>query len=770
GSNSPALVRQGQISELIAAKPQNRRMILEEAAGVSGLHTRRHEAELRLKAAETNLSRLDDIARELESALNRLRREARNAERYRRLSAEIRTLQSAVLHARWAEAGEAVQRLAAEAQEAARGVEETARAAAAASARSARAEAAMPALREAETVAAAVLNKLAIDRDRLEREGEALAEEVRRLEADITRIDGDRARETQFTGDAAAALARLEPDLARLEAELAAAPSRGPELETALRAAEAERNRLQSEVEALAAQSAAEAAQRRAAEARVGDALARSARTRRALDQAVRDREALGGGEGPEAQAAAEALARAEADLAAARIALQSAEDARARAAAVAAGAQDAARDARTRLDAAEAEGRGLARLLSDGSAEGFPPAVDSISPERGLEAALAAALGDDLDAALDDRAPAFWRGAALPAAALPEGAEPLAARVRAPAPLAARLALVGLVERSEGDRLARGLPPGVRLVSREGDLWRWDGFVARADAPRAAAVRMAQRGRLAELETLMAELRPLSEAAATALSTAGSALAAADAQVREARKGPAAAEQAVGLARQARERHDRETARRDAQRQSLDNLIGRFQAELAETEGAVAAARAEVEVLGAASDTAERLASARGLTGPAVEAASAARAALDAEVRDREGRAQQVERVRADLEDWRRRAVAAAQRLEGLGTERANAVAALDAAREKPSTHAGRLQALLTEVGQAEARRAGTSDALAAGEAERAEAAREVRSAEAAASEVRERRAGLDARLEAARERLDEITGQIRETARVEP
>ena len=52
GSNSPALVRQGQISELIAAKPRNRRLILEEAAGVSGLHSRRHEAELRLRAAD----------------------------------------------------------------------------------------------------------------------------------------------------------------------------------------------------------------------------------------------------------------------------------------------------------------------------------------------------------------------------------------------------------------------------------------------------------------------------------------------------------------------------------------------------------------------------------------------------------------------------------------------------------------------------------------------------------------------------------------------
>ena len=92
GANSPALVRQGQISELIAAKPQNRRRILEEAGGVSGLHTRRHEAELRLKAAETNLNRLDDIIRELDSNLGRLKREARAAEKYKRLSAEIRAL------------------------------------------------------------------------------------------------------------------------------------------------------------------------------------------------------------------------------------------------------------------------------------------------------------------------------------------------------------------------------------------------------------------------------------------------------------------------------------------------------------------------------------------------------------------------------------------------------------------------------------------------------------------------------------------------------
>jgi len=734
GSNSPALVRQGQISELIAAKPQNRRMILEEAAGVSGLHSRRHEAELRLRAAETNLSRLDDIARELESALNRLRREARNAERYRRLSAEIRTLQGAVLHARWSEAGEAVARLSTETREAVQGVEDTARAAAAASARS------------------------------------ALADEVRRLEADIARIEADRARETQDSADAAEALSRLAMEVARLESEIAAAPSRGPELEAALRRTEAERDQAQAEVEALTARVAAESAGRRAAEARVEEARGRVARTRRALEQAQRERDALAGDEGPEALAATQALAEAEARLAAVRAELEAAESVRTAAAELESQAQSAVREVRTRLDAAEAEARGLSRLLEDGGSEGYAPAVDSILPERGLEAALAAALGDDLDAALDPSAPAFWGGAAKPDVRLPDGAEPLAARVRAPGALEARLALVGLVRREDGDRLACSLAPGVRLVSREGDLWRWDGYTARADAPRAAAVRMAQRARLAELEALLADLRPEAEASATKARTASESLATAEQAVREARRQPAAVEQALAQARQARERHDREAARRDAQRQSLDETIRRFDAERVETETALATAEAEAATLGGESDATARLEAARALTAPAVEAAAQARAALDTEVREREGRRRQLDRVLSEREDWARRSAAAETRLERLVAERVRALGGLDAAREKPSTHAERLQALLSQLGQAEARRAAAGDALAAAEAERAEATREARACDAVASEVRERRAGLDARLEAAHERRAEIAGQIRETAKVEP
>ncbi len=101
GAHSPALVKQGQIGELIGMKPKARRAILEEAAGISGLHSRRHEAELRLKAAETNLERLNDVVQEIEAQLANLKKQARQATRYRNISGDIRRAEAMLFHLRW---------------------------------------------------------------------------------------------------------------------------------------------------------------------------------------------------------------------------------------------------------------------------------------------------------------------------------------------------------------------------------------------------------------------------------------------------------------------------------------------------------------------------------------------------------------------------------------------------------------------------------------------------------------------------------------------
>jgi len=96
-------VRQGQIGEIISAKPQARRLILEEAAGVSGLHSRRHEAELRLKGAEDNLARLEDVLQQIDAQIESLKRQARQSSRYKNLAFDIRRNEALALHISWRE-------------------------------------------------------------------------------------------------------------------------------------------------------------------------------------------------------------------------------------------------------------------------------------------------------------------------------------------------------------------------------------------------------------------------------------------------------------------------------------------------------------------------------------------------------------------------------------------------------------------------------------------------------------------------------------------
>ena len=770
GANSPALVRQGQISELIAAKPQNRRLILEEAAGVAGLHGRRHEAELRLRAAEANLLRIDDLIRELESAAARLRREARQAEAFKTISAEIRALQSAVLYTRWTEARDALERTEADTAEAVRAVELTAREAAAATVQAQRAEEAIKPLRDEELASSAVLHRLAAERDRLEEEAERIEAEAARLAEAVARLQADRAREEVIAEDAKLALARLDEEVAALQAEIAAAPERAPALGTALAAAEAERARTDAEAMRLNAEAAAEAARREAAEARVIDAQSRVSRAGRAMDQAKADLDALGPLEDLTTLAARSRLEEVEAVLASAREALETAEADRQQAADAESAALTAARKADDQLGRLKAEARGLAQLVQPERKSGYAPALDKVSCERGYEAALAAALGDDLNAALDPKAPAYWGGADARPPVWPQGVVPLADLVRAPAELAARLALVGVVAAEDGARLAKTLIPGMRLVSREGELLRWDGFVARADAPRPAAARLEQKARLEETEAEIDSLTPLRDAAAKTLSEAGARLAAAEAALREARKAPLQAEREASVAREALARVQHDVARRDARAQSLKETIARFEAERAEAEAALQAAKQDVEALPATGGIGPALEAARTAAAAAREVASQARSEVELERREREGRQRRLESLERDGRDWRERAAHALARIEVLAREREAAEAARIASLDAPQALEARKIKLLEELYGAEERLSKASDAFAAADSARAEADKAARAADQRAAEARELRAGLTARLEAGRERLAEVAASLRETACMEP
>ena len=769
GANSPALVRQGQISELIAAKPQNRRRILEEAGGVAGLHTRRHEAELRLNAAEANLERLDDIGRELETTLARLKREARQAEKYKKISAEIRALQAALLYVRWNDARVAAEGAAKELAEADRAVLEATTASGRAQTAALNAQEALKPAREEDAVAAALLHRASLERDRLDMAEQQARAEVERLKAEGARIAGDVERETTMAGDAEGELARLSAALEALSAEIAAAPARGPELEAALAAAEEARRAADAEVERVAGAVAAVEARVSAENARRRDAEARVARAEAQLASAQREREALGPLETPEIEAAKADLEAAQARLAEARAAVETAETDRGDKARAEQEARQAARAAEDRLGRLQTEARGLAQLLVQGKRE-HAPALDRVQADKGYEAALAAALGDDLDAALDARAAAYWAGAEVPSPAWPAGVEPLGARVSAPEQLKARLALCGVAARREIEGLAEALPVGARLVTVEGDLWRWDGFVQRAEAPRPAAVRLAQRTRLSELEAEIDEGKPALEAAQAALKAATEAFRAAEEAVKAARAAPFPLDKAATAARDRVETLAREQARKEARAQALDETLERLKAEVE----AARVALAEAQGVEAPSETLEglrmELTAARTGADAARGAAAEARLARDAEAREVAGRQARLDGLVRERDSWAARAKDAKARISALEKEAEKTAARLKAAADAPEQLAAQRSTLLDALTTAETRRKAAADALATAETAASEADRAARAAEGAASQAREARAGLAARSEAAAERLAEAEQNVRETAQMSP
>ncbi len=769
GANSPALVRQGQISELIAAKPQNRRRILEEAGGVAGLHTRRHEAELRLKAAEANLERLDDIGRELETALNRLKREARQAERYKKISAEIRALQAALLFVRWNDARVAAEGAAAELAEADRAVAAATSAAAAAQTAALKAQEALKPAREEDAVAAALLHRASLERDRLDMAEQAARAEVERLQAETTRIAADIEREGGMADDAAAELGRIAEALAAVEAEIAAAPARGPELETALAAAEDARRAADAEVERVAGAVASVEARLNAENARKRDAEARVARAEAQLTPARAEREALGPLDTPQIEAASAELAEAQADLAEARAAVEAAESERGDRARAEAEARTAVRAAEDRLGRLQTEARGLAQLLTQGRRD-HPPALDQVRADKGYEAALAAALGDDLDAALDARAAAHWAGAEVSSATWRSGVTPLADHVNAPPALAARLAFCGVADRTAAAALARDLPPGARLVTREGDLYRWDGFVQRAEAPRPAAVRLAQRTRLAELEAEIDTGKPALDAAQATMKAATEAFRTAEEAVKTARAAPFALDKAVTTARDRVEALGREQARKEARAQALDETLTRL---TTEHEAAVAAL-AEAQGGDAPSETLEglraELATARSAADAARTTATNARVERDSEAREIARRTARRDGLIRERDGWISRASDSRARVVALEKDAEKVGARLKAAADAPEQLAAQRSALLDALTAAETRRRAAADALAVGEAEAGEADRASRAADAAASSAREARAGLSARAEAAADKLAETEANLRETAQMSP
>ncbi|KUR72938.1 chromosome segregation protein [Novosphingobium fuchskuhlense] len=776
GAHSPALVSQGRIAAVIAARPAERRAMLEEAAGIAGLHVRRKDAEAKLRATETNLARLDDLIVTLEAQVGTLRRQARAAERYKQLSERIRVAEARLIFARWrdaAAAAEAARAAAARAEDAvaaaqtaARTAQETQHAATAAQ------SAARDALFDRRQDAAAQGQRIAA----LTAQAEAAAQRLADIDRQIHRIEAERGEADRLTRDAAEALTRLEADLAAAEAALAAQTAEGPVLKAAEAAAEQAARAAELALAAMVAEQAGVEAEWRVAEAaltaarhgltRLDGEEARLAATRRALEAEPDPAAAMAAAEARRTDAAA---ALAEAGTARERLTATrdrlTAEREGLAAAREAASSDLAA--ARADLVGIERECSALARDKAAREAAAArtgkgPSALAATRAAPGYERALAAVLGRDAAAPLG-AAPAgdgrFWTGSEAPA----PRADALIHRVtQCPPELAARLALVRVADEDRGETLA----PGEWLVTRDGHLRRWDGFVARGEGGAEAAI-LAAENRLAELEAALPERRAAVEAAEAASNTAQAELAGAQAELARIQTELGANERALAAAADAErsalralDQAEAARARIAARREEIDRAAADLASQRSAAEADLADAEARRAALpdpaaGRTAVDAERQKNDRARTAyQSGMAAVAAHGQALAVGKERLGA------LRGDIRGWQARAGDAARRLAAMAAQ------AEDLAEER-GVVAAKPPALARDLEEAEALRARYATALTEAETTLARteaAARSADTALAAANETlasaREARAALGAKAENEDQRRQEMAG----------
>ncbi|KXG87970.1 chromosome segregation protein SMC [Agrobacterium bohemicum] len=776
GARSPSMVGQGRIGELINAKPQARRQLLEEAAGISGLHSRRHEAELRLRAAEANLERLEDVTAQLESQIESLKRQARQASRFKMLSADIRAREATLLHIRWVEAKQAEGEAESALNQATNVVAEKAQRQMEAAKAQGIASFKLPELRENEAKVAAALQRLQIARTQLDEETNRILRRRDELARRLTQLGEDIEREERMVSDNAEILARLDAEEAEILEILADSGRYSEETREAFEEAAAKLAESERGFAALTAERAEASANRTQLERTIRDLADRKARLDRQASDAAAEieniDEKLSGL--PDPSEKRESVEAAEISVEDALILVEEAESAVADARSAEALARGPVDAARGRLNALETEARTISKMLAAGAVSGsFTPVAEELRVDRGFEAALGAALGDDLESPLDPAAPAYWiangDGAADPA--LPEGVASLLTHVVGPEALKRTLRQTGIVANvDEAKHLMSALKPGQRLVTRDGALFRWDGHITSADAPGNAALRLAQKNRLAELEGEVDEARYALEEAEEHLAASTDEIRLVESRLADARERSRLASRHLVEARDALAMAERASGdllrRRDIVSEAINQISGQIEDIAVQEESA----RIELEDAADLADLDLHLRESQLEVATDRSLLAEARASHEGLNREAEAHQRRINAIAQERTTWQARAASASGHIATLREREDEAhdeLAELDIA---PEEFDEKRRNLLTQLQKTEEARRLAADQLVEAESLQREADRTATIALSELAEAREKRGRAEERLVSAREKRQEGEHRIREALNVEP
>ena len=768
GAHSTSLVGQGQIDALIRAKPQDRRQILEEASGTAGLQARRHEAELKLKGAETNLTRVDDVLNALDTQLRSLKTQVRQASRYRNLADHIRRTEAALAHLRWTAGQEqAVLSRAAMAE-----AESTVNALLAVVTRGTtdrtNAAAELPALRQAEAAAAAVVQRLALAREQLDSALRRVTQETALQHQRREQSQHDHAREENLRQDAVTAIATLETENLTIGAQLEALTTEVPQARTEVETISAVVAQLDHSLNALT-QNIAGAEAKYAAQTRALDELeSRKQKLLTRREEFARQHQALTNENAsrPDFALAQSMIDACEQDVARRQEQVTTTEAAHNAADAAHQEARETARQADSVHTRLKAESDAIGTLLRHATHDG-EQLIDLITVAPGLEAALAAALGEALTAPLDPQAAAHWR--ALPPLAdapeLPVGAETLATHIQAPGALHRALSQIGLVaDAAAGQDLALALRPGQVLVSRDGWAWRWDGFTVTPSAPTTMAVRLQQRNRLAALKDEIALAEATAATAHLDLHARAEHMISCQQQAAAARQAMQQAYAALNDARQHHARHAEAAAAAQSKLAALDDAMQHLAQDHAALEQQSTLAQEEIAAL---PDTAAMRREQDGLRLQLAEQRQVQierQSKLDRAAREQQSLSARQQQIATEATNWQNRATGAASQIEKLAIRIAELDSSLATLRDQPAQLEAQRSELLTQSSDAETTRKAAQDILVAAENTLSTIEQQLKRDENALTEARENRVRAEAAIAAADEHLRVLAEAIAE------
>ncbi|MCP5363875.1 MAG: chromosome segregation protein SMC [Hyphomicrobiales bacterium] len=773
GARSAALVTQGQVASLIAAKPVDRRALLEEAAGIGGLQTRRNEADQRLRAAETNLQRVEDVLVTLEVQQQALEKQMRQAARYRTVSEAIRTTEATVLWMRWQEAQQAAETAAetqrqAETQVAAH----TSDASATMLERSAAGEA-LPSLRSADADSAQALHRLDVEREALEAEERSLEKERASCRQRLDLLEKDHSHAGHLIKDAEANLSRLSAERHRIKAAQQGEDERIETAAAELADIDVRIGDQESALLALSETTAAAEARRLDLERTLGNLNRQRDRLRARQDDIARRQSQIEAElrTCEDAALADGVLAEKARELEVTRQQAETAELHRAQTVTEFAQATEDSRSAESERARIEAEHQALHQLLAGEDVD--DPVLDTVTVEPGYETALAAALGEDLLAPCDKDAPASWRRMPAPQAwpPLPGSVRPLAERCTNTDVLARSLSQVGIVEDVEtGERMHDQLSPGQRLVTCDGAVWRWDGLVSTADRTPSISVRLQHRRRLQELTPLLSAARQRHDAMSRRLSEVqeaeASARAAEDRAHKAVRAAAAAHDHARGQALKAREKQTTLATQADLWRENAASVAR----ELAETEEQVDVAARELAALPDCTRDRNTLGTLRNDLNTLRARQGQQRTVVDGLRRDAAARRRRLEAIDGETADWQQRLDNAQHQLAQVVERRTETSEELSRLDERPAALAEKRHHLLDAVERAAARHKDSADALAQAETRLRDADLASRKAESELAQARENRIRADAAIEQAETARKLIADRIEERLQMSP